>query len=148
MRAVIQRVIRADVSVNGEQVSKIEKGLMVLLCVQTGDTEKDAAYMSDKILNLRIFPDENDVPNRSVLDIGGEILAVSQFTLAGDARKGRRPSYSSAEEPVRAKELFDLFCETSRAYVPVRTGIFRTDMQVSLTNDGPFTILLSSRKEF
>lgn len=148
MRAVVQRVINASVSVSEKEVCRIDKGLLVLLCVETGDTEKDVGYMCDKILNLRIFPDDNDVPNLSLIDVKGELLAVSQFTLAGDARKGRRPSYSTAEAPLPAKILFDVFCESSATHVPVKTGIFRADMQVSLINDGPFTILLSSRKEF
>lgn len=148
MRAVVQRVDNASVSVNKSEICRINKGLMVLVCVEKGDTEKDSAYMADKIINLRIFTDQNDIPNLSLIDIGGELLAVSQFTLAGDARKGRRPSYSSAELPEKAKQLFDSFCDIAANSVLVRTGIFRADMQVSLTNDGPFTILVSSRKEF
>lgn len=148
MRAVVQRVTKAEVSVSGSSVSKIEAGLLALICVESGDTEKDVDYMSEKILNLRIFSDEKDIPNLSLLDIKGELLAVSQFTLAGDVRKGRRPSYSNAENPEKAEKLFNRFCEISNRFIPVRTGIFRTDMQVSLVNDGPFTILISSRKEF
>lgn len=148
MRAVIQRVSSASVSVRGSVISQIGPGIMALICVETGDTERDVSYMSDKILNLRIFEDENDVPNLSLLNTGGELLAVSQFTLAGDARKGRRPSYSSAELPEKAKELFDLFIASVSEFVSVKTGIFREDMQVALVNDGPFTILLSSKKEF
>lgn len=148
MRAVIQRVINSSVSVGGADVCSIDKGILVLLCVERDDSEKDVNYMADKILNLRIFPDQNDIPNLSLLDIKGEMLAVSQFTLAGDARKGRRPSYSSAELPEKAKPLFELFCKNSASFVTVKTGIFREDMKVSLINDGPFTVLLSSKKEF
>lgn len=148
MRAVIQRVLQAEVKVAGVTVNKIDKGLLAFLCIERGDTEKDIQYMSDKIINLRIFPDSDDVPNISLLDAKGELLAVSQFTLSGDARKGRRPSYSSAELPAVARLLFDSFCELTSKSVPVKTGVFQADMQISLVNDGPFTILLSSRKEF
>lgn len=148
MRAVVQRVCNASVSIDDSQVCSIGKGLMVLLCVEHGDTQKDAEYMSDKILNLRIFDDDNGIPNLSLLDIQGELLAVSQFTLAGDARKGRRPSYSSAELPAAAKVLFDCFCVRSASFITTQKGVFQADMQVALVNDGPFTILLSSRKEF
>lgn len=148
MRAVVQRVLNAAVSVNEKEICCIKKGLMVLICVEKGDTEKDSAYMAEKIINLRIFSDEDNTPNLSIKDINGELLAVSQFTLAGDARKGRRPSYSGAESPESARQLFDLFCAITARTVPVQTGVFRAHMQVSLINDGPFTILLSSRKEF
>lgn len=148
MRAVIQRVVKASVSVRESSICEVGKGLLALVCVEHGDSEKDVLYMADIIVNLRIFPDENDVPNLSLLDIKGELLAVSQFTLAGDARKGRRPSYSSAELPEKAKRLFENFCCQVSSLTTVKRGIFRENMQVSLVNDGPFTILLSSRKEF
>ena len=148
MRAVVQRVLSSSVSIGGEVTASIEKGLMVLVGVEVGDTEKDARYIADKCVGL-VFDDENGVPNRSVGDVGGSILAVSQFTLAGDARHGRRPSYITAERPEKAKPLF----ETVKTYireggVAVESGTFMADMQVSLINDGPFTILLNSRKEF
>ena len=148
MRAVIQRVAQAGVSVNNVVINNIGRGLLIFLCVERGDTEIDVRYMCDKIINLRIFPDKESIPNLSLLDIKGEMLVVSQFTLAADARKGRRPSYSNAELPDTAKNLFDLFCSLASDYITIKTGIFRTDMQVSSVNDGPFTILLSSRKEF
>lgn len=149
MRAVVQRVLSSSVSIGGELTASIGKGLMVLVGVEVGDTEKDARYIADKCVGLRVFDDENGVPNLSVGDVGGSILAVSQFTLAGDARHGRRPSYIAAERPEKAKPLF----ETVKAYmreggVPVESGTFMADMQVSLVNDGPFTILLNSKKEF
>ena len=142
MRAVVQRVLSSSVSIGGEVTASIEKGLMVLVGVEVGDTEKDARYIADKCVGLRVF-------DLSVGDMGGSILAVSQFTLAGDARHGRRPSYITAERPEKSKPLF----ETVKAYmreggVAVESGTFMADMQVSLINDGPFTILLNSRKEF
>lgn len=148
MRAVVQRVTSASVTITGEMTAQIEAGLMVLLGVETGDTEKDAQYMADKLLHLRIFEDENGVSNRSVLDSQGSILLVSQFTLAGDARKGRRPSYINAARPEEAVPLYEQVKTLLREQIPVQCGTFRTDMQVALVNDGPFTILLSSRREF
>ena len=149
MKAVVQRVLSASVTIDGTLTAAIEKGLLILIGVEVGDTEKDARYIADKCVGLRIFDDENGVPNLSVGDVGGKILAVSQFTLAGDARHGRRPSYILAERPEKAKPLF----ETVKAYmreagVPIESGTFMADMQVALVNDGPFTILLSSKKEF
>lgn len=149
MRAVVQRVLSASVTIDGELTAAIEKGMLVLIGVEVGDTEKDAKYIADKCLGLRIFDDENAVPNRSVGETGGSILAVSQFTLAGDARHGRRPSYIQAERPEKAKPLFELTkAYMASAGVPVQSGTFMADMKVALINDGPFTILLSSRKEF
>lgn len=148
MRAVVQRVTSASVTIAGEMTAQIEAGLMVLLGVETGDTEKDAQYMADKLLHLRIFEDENGVSNRSVLDTQGSILLVSQFTLAGDARKGRRPSYINAARPEEAVPLYEQVKTLLREQIPVQCGTFRADMQVALVNDGPFTILLSSRREF
>ena len=149
MKAVVQRVLSASVTIDGTLTAAIEKGLLILIGVEVGDTEKDARYIADKCVGLRIFDDENGVPNLSVGDVGGKILAVSQFTLAGDARHGRRPSYILAERPEKAKPLF----ETVKAYmqasgVPIESGTFMADMKVALVNDGPFTILLSSKKEF
>lgn len=148
MRAVVQRVTSASVTIGGEKTAEIEAGLMVLLGVEVGDTEKDAQYMADKLLHLRIFEDENGVSNLSVLDRQGSILLVSQFTLAGDARKGRRPSYINAARPEEAVPLYELVKSLLKEQVPVQCGTFRAEMQVSLVNDGPFTILLSSRREF
>lgn len=148
MRAVVQRVTSASVTIGGEKTAEIEAGLMVLLGVEVGDTEKDAQYMADKLLHLRIFEDENGVSNLSVLDRQGSILLVSQFTLAGDARKGRRPSYINAARPEEAVPLYELVKSLLKEQVLVQCGTFRAEMQVSLINDGPFTILLSSRREF
>ncbi len=148
MRAVVQRVTSASVAIAGEQTASIGKGLMVLLGVETGDTPKDAAYIAEKLLHLRIFEDGQGVSNLSLLDTGGSLLLVSQFTLAGDARHGRRPSYINAARPEEAVPLYEQVKAFLAQQVPLQCGTFRADMQVSLVNDGPFTILLSSRKEF
>ena len=149
MRAVVQRVTHAEVSVNGEPVGIIGRGLMVLLGVKTGDTEKDAAYLAGKIVKLRIFEDENGKMNRSVREVQGGILCVSQFTLLGDARGQNRPGFTMAEAPERADELYRLVCREMREMdVPVETGVFRADMQIEMCCDGPVTILLDSEKTF
>lgn len=148
MRAVVQRVNRASVSVNGEIVSAIDRGLLVFLGVETGDTDSDLMYMVNKLPSLRIFDDENGTPNCSVLDCGGSILLVSQFTLCGDARHGRRPGYSRAARPEEARAMYERCAQFLAAQVPVQQGVFQADMQVSLVNDGPFTILLDSRRAF
>ena len=149
MRCVVQRVSEASVAVNGETVGAGGPGLMVLIGVSTEDTDADLKYMTEKVPNLRIFDDENGVMNRSVLDAGGGILAVSQFTLYGDARGGRRPSYIRAAKPEEANAMYERLVEAWRAKgIHVETGIFRTDMKVSLVNDGPVTILLDSEKVF
>ena len=149
MRCVVQRVSEASVAVNGETVGAVGPGLMVLIGVSTEDTDADLKYMTEKVPNLRIFDDENGVMNRSVLDAGGGILAVSQFTLYGDARGGRRPSYLRAAKPEEANAMYERLVEAWRAKgIHVETGIFRTDMKVSLVNDGPVTILLDSEKVF
>ncbi len=149
MRSVIQRVTQAGVSVNGKTVGSIGRGLLVLLGVKRGDAEADADYMADKIVKLRIFEDENGKLNRAVRDVQGEILCVSQFTLLGDARGQNRPGFTQAEEPERANLLYERVCARMRSQgVKVETGIFRTDMQVSLVNDGPVTLLLDSEKQF
>ena len=149
MRCVVQRVSEASVAVNGETVGAVGPGLMVLIGVSTDDTDTDLKYMTEKVPNLRIFDDENGVMNRSMLDVGGEILAVSQFTLYGDARGGRRPSYIRAAKPEEANAMYERLVEAWRAKgIHVETGIFRTDMKVSLVNDGPVTILLDSEKVF
>ena len=149
MRCVVQRVTEASVTVNGETVGAVGPGLMVLIGVSTEDTDTDLKYMADKVPNLRIFDDENGVMNRSVIDVGGSILAVSQFTLYGDARGGRRPSYIRAAKPDEANAMYERLVAAWRAKgIHVETGIFRTDMKVSLVNDGPVTILLDSEKVF
>ena len=147
MRCVVQRVTEASVTVNGETVGAVGPGLMVLIGVSTEDTDTDLKYMADKVPNLRIFDDENGVMNRSVIDVGGSILAVSQFTLYGDARGGRRPSYIRAAKPDEANTLYERLVAAWRAKgIHVETGRFRTEMKVSLVNDGPVTILLDSEK--
>ena len=149
MRCVVQRVASSSVTSEGVLAGQIGPGLMVLIGVSVDDTEADVKYMAEKIPNLRIFDDENGVMNRSVLDTGGSILAVSQFTLYGDARGGRRPSYIRAAKPDKADVLYEqLIARWRDKGLRVETGIFRTDMQVSLVNDGPVTILLDSEKSF
>lgn len=149
MRSVVQRVQSASVSVGGEIVGSIEKGLLVLLGVENGDTEKDAVYMADKISKLRIFEDTQEKMNLSVKDIGGAVLMVSQFTLLGDARGQNRPGFTLAAPPEEADRLYQIACERVKANgLPVETGRFRTHMAVSLLNDGPVTILLDSKKQF
>ena len=147
MRCVVQRVTEASVTVGEETVGRIGPGMMVLIGVSTEDTDADLKYMAEKVPNLRIFDDENGVMNRSVLDAGGSILAVSQFTLYGDARGGRRPSYIRAAKPEEANAMYTRLVEAWRAKgVRVETGRFRAEMMVSLVNDGPVTILLDSEK--
>ncbi len=149
MRAVVQRVTNASVTVEGETVGAVGPGLMVLIGVSKEDTEKDLKYITEKVMNLRVFDDENGVMNRSILDVGGSILAVSQFTLYGDARGGRRPSYFRAAGPEMANELYEKAVAAWRDQgIHVETGRFRTEMKVSLINDGPVTILLDSEKVF
>jgi len=149
MRAVVQRVESSEVIVNNEITGKIGKGLTVLLGVEEGDTDEDARYMADKIVNLRIFEDENDKLNLSVKDVGGEIIAVSQFTLLGDCRKGRRPNFMAAARPEKALELYNKFTSFCKnAGVNVATGIFQAHMMVKINNDGPVTILIDSKKNF
>ncbi len=149
MRAVLQRVMEASVRVGENEVGKIGKGLLVFLGVGCEDGPRDVRYLVDKVMNLRIFSDAEDKMNLSVLDFGGEILVVSQFTLFGDARKGRRPSFTQAAPPERAKTLYESFVEELRGFpVAVATGRFQETMEVRLTNDGPVTLLLDSRKLF
>jgi len=149
MRAVIQRVSQASVAVAEETVGAIDQGLMVLLGVAQGDTSKDSAYLADKTAGLRIFEDDDGKMNRSVADIGGSILVVSQFTLLGDCRKGRRPGFTDAAPPELADKLYEEYVHALRSQgVTVATGVFRANMQVSLVNDGPVTIMLDSRKQF
>lgn len=149
MRAVVQRVTEADVTVENRKTGEINKGLVVLLGVEDGDTEKDADYIADKVAGLRIFDDSEGVMNLSVKDIGGGVLSISQFTLLADARKGRRPSYIKAARPEIAKELYEYFNKRLEADgIQVGTGIFQAEMLVRIYNDGPVTILLDSRKLF
>ncbi|MFP3089282.1 D-tyrosyl-tRNA(Tyr) deacylase [Treponema sp. TIM-1] len=149
MRAVVQRVRDAQVSVAGEETGKIARGLLVYLGVAQGDCEADAGYLAEKIAGLRIFPDAAGVMNCSVLESGGAVLAISQFTLLADARKGRRPSYSNAAEGAAAKGLYEYFMEKIREQGLIcESGIFQAHMDVSYTNDGPVTILLDSKKLF
>jgi D-tyrosyl-tRNA(Tyr) deacylase len=149
MRAVVQRVTQASVEVEGRTVAAISAGLLVLLGVAEGDGEQDAIYLADKITNLRIFNDADGKMNRSLLDIGGALLVVSQFTLQGDTRRGRRPSFIEAAGPVEANRLYEYFAaEVRRAGIRTETGVFQAMMRVSLVNDGPVTILLDSRKLF
>ena len=149
MRAVVQRVSEARVRVDGQVVGEIARGLLVLLGVSGQDTAADVTYIASKIRGLRIFPDEQGKMNRSVEDIQGAVLLVSQFTLYGDARGGRRPSFIQAAPPDTAKALYeDAVRELRAAGVPVETGVFQADMQVELINDGPITLLLDSSKQF
>ena len=142
MKIVAQRVTEACVKVDGKVVGEIEKGLMLLVSFTQTDTEKEIDYMVNKVLSLRIFDDENGVMNKSVLDIGGSILSISQFTLYGDASKGNRPSYIKALNGEQSIKLYDLFNEKLKNHIKVETGIFGADMKVSLLNDGPVTIIL------
>jgi D-aminoacyl-tRNA deacylase len=149
MRAVVQRVVKASVEIAGGLVGEIDAGFLVLLGVARDDDNADADYLAEKIINLRVFTDGQGKMNRSLLDTGGAMLVVSQFTLYGDARRGRRPSYTDAAEPEKANALYEYFVGRVRAQgVKVETGVFQAMMQVSLINDGPVTILLDSRKTF
>ncbi len=149
MRAVIQRVVRASVAVRDQITGEIGKGLMVLVGVEVGDTAADVAYIAEKVPNLRIFEDSEGKMNLSLLDVGGGILAVSQFTLLGDARGGRRPGFTRAERPEAANALYEQVVKQWRERgITVETGIFGADMAVSLVNDGPVTILLDSHRLF
>lgn len=149
MRCVVQRVTSSSVTVDGKVSGQIGAGVMVLIGVSAEDTEKDLKYMAEKVPNLRIFDDENGVMNRSLLDAGGSILAVSQFTLYGDARGGRRPSYIRAAKPDQADALYEqLIAAWREKGIHVETGVFRTEMKVALVNNGPVTILLDSEKTF
>ena len=149
MRAVVQRVTEGSVTVEGKVTGEIKNGFVVLLGVGNEDTEADADYIADKVSNLRVFEDENGKMNLSLKDVGGEILAVSQFTLYGDCRKGRRPGFTEAAAPEKAKALYDYFTDRLRkADITVGEGIFQADMLVKIYNDGPVTLLLHSKKLF
>ncbi|MDY3928172.1 MAG: D-aminoacyl-tRNA deacylase [Clostridia bacterium] len=149
MRAVVQRVTEASVTVENEIIGKIGKGFVVLLGVGKEDDENDMKYIADKIISLRVFEDENEKMNLSLKDVDGQLLVVSQFTLYGDCRKGRRPSFDKAGEPMYAKELYKKTCDYfSESGIYTQTGRFAADMKVSLINDGPVTLLLDSKKVF
>ena len=150
MRAVVQRVREATVSVDGSPMGEIGKGLLVLLGVGRDDSESDAGYLAEKVAGLRIFADEQGKMNRSVIDVGGEVMVISQFTLYGDVRRGKRPSFVDAAPPDRANELYEHFVGQlkSKGVENVATGKFQAMMDVSLTNAGPVTILLDSKKTF
>ena len=146
MRAVVQRVKESSVKVDNEIIGRIDKGLLVLLGVAKGDTSSDAEYLATKIVNLRIFEDEDAKMNRSLLSIGAKMLVVSQFTLLGDCRKGRRPSFAAAAGPEKALELYENFVQQVRRLgIPIETGRFQVLMEVALINDGPVTLVLESR---
>lgn len=149
MRAVVQRVSRASVTVGDHTVGEIGRGLLVLLGVNEKDTETDVEYLAEKIAGLRVFEDEAGKMNRSVGDVGGAVLAVSQFTLYGDVRRGKRPSFDEAASPEVARRLYELFVERIRAGgLRCETGRFQATMRVELVNEGPVTILLDSKKQF
>jgi len=146
MRAVVQRVTASEVQIGNRTVGQIGPGLLVLLGISHSDGEKDADYLSDKIVHLRIFEDDDGKMNRSLIEKGGEVMVVSQFTLLGDCRKGRRPSFIEAAPPERAQKLYEYFVDQLKSKgIPVATGRFQAKMAVSLVNDGPVTLILESR---
>lgn len=149
MRAVVQRVSRGRVTVEGQVVGEIGRGYVVLLGVAKEDTPEASDYLADKVAGLRVFEDESGKMNRSIQDVGGAVLAVSQFTLYGDVRRGRRPGFDRAGRPEQAEPLYERFVAKLREYgLPVETGRFQTHMEVELVNDGPVTILVDSDKQF
>lgn len=143
---MIQRVKSASVEVDSRRISQIEAGLLLLIGIENADNQADLDYATRKIVNMRIFPDENRRMNRSVKDIGGSLLAVSQFTLFADTKHGSRPSFTGAGEPKHAKKLYEAFCQQLQEEVPIETGVFGADMQVSLINDGPVTLMLDTKE--
>ena len=145
MKVIVQRCKNANVKIANEMYNKIDKGLVLLVGFTTDDTIKDIDYCVRKIINLRIFDDEEGIMNKSILDKDGEILSISQFTLYGDIKKGNRPSYIKALEPNEATKLYDIFNEKLNMFVETKTGIFGADMKVNLTNDGPVTIIIDSK---
>lgn len=148
MRAVVQRVTQASVSTADGIVGQIGRGLVVLVGIASGDDTADIEYIASKIRELRVFPDENRKMNRSLAEAGGQLLVVSQFTLMGDVRRGRRPAFDDAAPPDRARITFEALLERLRAGGPVETGVFQAHMDVALNNDGPVTVLLDSRRAF
>ena len=148
MRVVVQRVTHASVSIEGEVVGQIHRGLLVLVGIRVTDGEADISFLAEKLINLRIFADEADKMNRSLLDVGGEMLVVSQFTLYGDCRKGRRPSFIDAAGPDHAIPIYERFvAQLEQSGLRVQTGRFGANMQVALTNDGPVTLIIDSPEE-
>ena len=145
MRLLVQRSLNSSVSVDDKVVGKIDSGLVVFVGFKVDDKESDVDYLVNKLVNLRIFDDLNGVMNKSILDVGGKVLSISQFTLYADTKKGNRPSYINSMKQEDASLMYDMFNEKLRKYVSVETGIFRSDMSVNITNDGPVTILLESR---
>ena len=148
MRVVVQRVINSSVEVDGKIVGKSDRGLMLLVGFTEGDSSKEIDWMVDKVINLRIFEDENDKMNLSIKDINGSILSISQFTLYADSKKGNRPSFINAMKPDEASKLYDYFNQELSKYIEVNTGIFGADMKVEIYNDGPVTIILDSHELF
>ena len=149
MRAVVQRVTYSKVTVDGEVIGEIQKGLNVLLGIGQDDTDKDIEYVAEKIVNLRIFEDNNNKMNLSLLDIKGELIVVSQFTLYGDCRKGKRPSFDKAARPEAAEVIYNKFLDYLKKFdIKVQTGKFQAMMMVEIQNDGPVTLLIDSKKEF
>ena len=149
MRAIVQRVLSSSVIINNEVACKINKGINVLVGISKEDTPQDIIYIKDKILRLRIFEDENGIMNKSLLEINGELLIVSQFTLYGDCRKGRRPSYSYALSGEEAEKLYNTFISLCKEVIPnMQTGVFGADMIVKIENEGPVTLMLDSKKVF
>ena len=149
MRAVVQRVVRAEVSVAGQSTGAIDRGFVVLLGVAAGDTQEDALYLAQKIAGLRVFEDDLGKMNRGLAEVGGKVLVVSQFTLLGDCRKGRRPSFDKAAPPEIARELYEAFvAAVGKLGIETASGRFQEHMLVELANDGPVTLLLDSRREF
>ena len=148
MRAIIQKVKEARAIFEGEVLGEIETGLCVLLGVKVGDTEKESAWMAEKLVNLRVFEDESEKLNRSLLDVKGEVLLISQFTVYGDCKKGRRPSFTEAAPPGTAKRLYELTAEKIRSHgVPVKTGMFQTHMVIEIANDGPVTLIIDTPED-
>lgn len=145
MRILVQRSLNSNVSVNNNIVGQINKGLVIFVGFTNNDTEKEIDYLINKLLNLRIFDDESGIMNKSVLDVDGEILSISQFTLYADTKKGNRPSYINAMKNIEASKLYDLFNQKLKTKIKVETGVFGADMKVNIVNDGPVTILLESR---
>jgi D-tyrosyl-tRNA(Tyr) deacylase len=149
MRAVVQRVERASVAVAGNEIARIGKGILALVAISGEDSQRDLEWMAKKIVELRIFDDQEGRLNLSLLDVGGQLLLVSQFTLFGDCRKGRRPSYSEAAPPAKAQALYDAFVGIARQWVPdVQSGQFQAAMEVELVNSGPVTLIIDSRDKF
>lgn len=145
MRILVQRCLNSNVSVNGKITGEITDGLVLFVGFTEGDSDKQVDYLVRKVLNLRIFEDENNIMNKSILDVGGQILSISQFTLYADTKKGNRPNYKSALNSIDAEKLYKLFNERLSEFIKVETGVFGADMLVSINNDGPVTILLESR---